>query len=370
MVEVRRIYELAKEKEIIFGQRSVKLGQTVIWHNVADFSQRSADHLNKEVYIDRIANVDSVITVKLYESSLVDGDTYSLYSNGCIVYEQLGPQHGGDGSKVSSLFDPSRAVIDVKEECLLVARYGEGTWGHWLGEILPRAVIAESIAPGKYTFVVPAWTTQEDSISPLARNTLDSLAAYGIGRDRLLRLEGGKLYRFQQLNSISSVWSDKTIHPAVATLMRRSLTQNIPDVDIGNESIALLRYDGRRAIENMDLVLGVLEHQGFLRVDIGQMPFVRQVATFRSAKNVFSILGSSLTGLIYSPYGVKVATVAPGAWLDRFFYALVQRLDGKYVDVRGTPVPQEGAFERDYSFTVDIAKLQQALNALRSIGSQ
>ena len=38
---------------------------------------------------------------------------------------------------------------------MIVARYGFGTWGHWIGELLPKIVTVEAAFPGRFSFAIP-----------------------------------------------------------------------------------------------------------------------------------------------------------------------------------------------------------------------
>jgi len=48
----------------------------------------------------------------------------------------------------------------------------------------------------------------------------ESLAAYGLGEDRILPIDSNCNYRFENLFAIESVWTENLIHPGVTELMR------------------------------------------------------------------------------------------------------------------------------------------------------
>jgi hypothetical protein len=52
---------------------------------------------------------------------------------------------------------------------------------------------------------------------------------------------------------------------------------------------------------------------------MSNLSFENQVAAFNAASTVFCVLGSGLTGLIYSPDKVSVIAPAPEDWGDAFF---------------------------------------------------
>jgi hypothetical protein len=71
-----------------------------------------------------------------------------------------------------------------------------------------------------------------------------------------------------------------------------------------------------------------------------------------------------LTGLIYSPHGVRVASVAPSVFGDRFFYALVADRRGRYADIRGPITVEDPEIPHRSSFTVKLERVEEALTAL------
>ncbi len=69
-----------------------------------------------------------------------------------------------------------------------------------------------------------------------------------------------------------------------------------------HERIALPRRGARgRVLVNPEGIADLLRDYGYVPVDIENFSFRAQVSMFRAAKSIFSILGSGLTGLIFSP---------------------------------------------------------------------
>jgi capsular polysaccharide biosynthesis protein len=255
--------------------------------------------------------------------------------------------------------------LQIDEECLLVARFGEGTWGHWLGEILPRAAIAEEFFPGRFSYAVPGWTMKGGTKSTF----LQSLAAYGISESRLIKLMSPNCYRFRSLSTITPVRSDRAMHPQVMELMRTNVAVPLDAADCDLPSkLALMRKDvGRRAISNFEDVEKVLKATGFYLTEASEHSFGRQVSLFRSARDVFCVLGSGLTNVIFSPEYVNVIAPAPEAWGDAFFYSLVQARNGKFADIRGpcTEIDQNPNQKRESKFSVPIDQLEAVLDLLK-----
>ena len=249
-------------------------------------------------------------------------------------------------------------VADVDEECVLLARYGYGTWGHWLGEILPIASIVEHRYPRRFRYAVPRLQSAYGCV------VKESLRAYGIDAGRLIVLPRGKSVRLANAWAVTPIWSDHTPHPAALDVMRGGV--RLSAYRPGYEKIALMRRDWpTRGILNGEEIERFFEARGFRITDAGGMPFVEQVRMFQSASVVFGVIGSGLTGLIYSPNGVRVIGAGPALWGDRFFVALGQHRAAAWAEVRG-PSQWDGktGHLRDALFSIPMAALADSMGAL------
>ncbi len=353
------LHSLARHEVPVFNAMRVNLPRVCVYENVREFNQRFAAHLLRDIYIARAVTFDRVDLVTMPAGTIVHGDADHLTTiDGIFLKEQLHQDlHAPILPRVMASTTP---IMEVAGDVLLLARFGALTWGHWLGEILPRAVAAELVAPGKYRFAVPA--VYREWVNP---NHLASLRAYGIGEDRLIYL-GQHRYKFERLASVSSMWVyPYAIHPAALALLRVGLKQNIPPAPQGARAAALLRpkEEAGRYIRNLDETLAILSIKGITPFPVATLPFIEQVALFREARTLFGVLGSNLTGLIYSPQGVRTVSAAPGDWGDCFFHGLLQGQQGVYADLRGTPA--DGHTDMMTApFTLSPGQLADALDAV------
>jgi hypothetical protein len=366
-VQVVSATALATSRELIAGPREMVLPQVCVTNTIAAFNPGFARHMERDIYAARPVSFSALELLHLPAGVTVHPslDFVALLGDVFIAEQFLGNPATPQPHQVQAL-TADTAVEDVAGPCLLVGRFGYWTWGHWLGELLLRVVAAEAIAPGKFRFAVPAVTTNPDWDAPLPRNILGSLAAYGIGLDRLVRLDYGRRYRFADLSIVSNPWVyPYALHPAAHSLLRHSLRQRVPRFNA--PKAAMLRLDGtKRGILNQEEVANLLRSKGFSLVNVGALPFIEQVAAFQQAESVFGILGSNLTGLLYSPFGAQVVTAAPGDWGDCFFHGLVQCLDGRFADLRGTPAQQDPGSKIFSNFTLQLATLAAGLEAVEA----
>lgn len=346
---------LAVEKECLVQAGRYALPNATVYMNMAEFDPQFALLHTQHIYLERIAQVSPIDLVRLEKATIYAG-TYIVSTGNSVVEEQIPPSFGAGPAVLVNI--PIRTE-DVPQETLIVARFGAWTWGHWVGELLPKIAVVERAFPGRFSYAVPQLHGGLD-----CRNFRESISAYGTASERLVLLEPDRAYTLRRAWAVTSVWSDHIMHPAVAELMRQSV--RAPADKPRAAKVALLRRrSAARVLENWDEIAIVLAAEGYTMIDISGMTFMEQVGAFRNAQAVFSTLGSGLTGLLYSPIGVAVTSVAPAIFGDRFFYALVADRRGRYADVRGPIVNADPIVPHRGSFTVDRAHIAQALAAVK-----
>jgi capsular polysaccharide biosynthesis protein len=316
-------------------------------------------------YAARIGRPEAVRIMALPEGALVHGQAQFLLSVGdLLVEEQIPPSWRADSG---GSLPPRRGLPephDVDGDVMLIARFGCRTWGHWLGELLPKVAVCEWHFPNRYFYALPHEAIDVERSGVIAKRIRESLAAYGVPMGRVLPLTG-KLYRFSRLFAMTGVWTDRMMHPQVmATLQETARLPNAVSASI-QPRVALLRGDNdRRQMANADAVKACLRRRDYAVLDIADLSFTDQIRVFSQAKRIFSILGSSLSGLIYANEGVDVIAAAPARFADRFFYALMQAKGARYAEVRGPVAGEPLPMYRDSAFEVPIGDLEAAFAAL------
>jgi len=367
IVETRPLTELSVVSETLIDGHSWHVDNATAYTNITAWNPEFACHLLRDIYVARTCEL-AVVRLSRFDKDtiLYGGEEFLVASGGSLLREQVAPYLCEEPDRLQRLIAEWRPTIRVHEECMLVARYGIYTWGHWLGELLPRLVVAEARFPGRFRYGLPSLVlTEANPQSPISR-IRESLLSYGIGMNRVLALHPAMNYRFDRLHAISSVWSDHIMHPAVAALMRSRVIQPggaQPATDRPRR-VGLLRAGPDRALANMDEVNSLLHAHGFALHLVGDMTFNDQVQLFQSASLIFAILGSDLTGLIYAPEGIRVISVAPAVFGDRFFYALILDRKGRYADLRGPIEKLNPAAEHRSSFHIESSEIIAALEAL------
>jgi hypothetical protein len=322
-------------------------------------------HMVHDIYPGRDGSIESLDLGQLPSGAVVITDHDGLLvAGGEIVAEQLSPSLKADPAKLAAILATTRPIVTVGGEVMLGVRYGMATWGHWLGELLPRIVVVENRYPGRFRYALPRHVVQWEKMHPAYRRIHESLAAYGIGDDRIVQMEPGIDYRFTELYALTPVWMARSLHPQAGELMRRNIMLLPPEHE-PEPRVALLRTDTRgRNIENIEALRPMLRGYGFVFIETAPMPFVEQVAVFRGAQAIAAVLGSAMTGLIYAPRGVRVLSMAPESFGDNFFYGLTQERQGSFVDLRGTIGELDPARRDNSGFRIEPDVLAAGLEAL------
>lgn len=365
---IEEVRSVATDLQLLFASKRVRLPTPVRYCNMDRFNKSFSDTTLQFFYCAREADLAPVHLARTPRDTLLYGQEYLLRCGEVLIKEQI-PWWLQGQATWPSIIDKPVEVVDVEDPCLLIARYGAATWGHWLGELLPAIVACEHANPKTFKYVLPAQITMRTEKRSYSTSVFESLAAYGITEDRLIKVGTAGNYRFSTLFLLTQVWSSGVMRPEVAELMRSKIlgvTSGTPD-----RRIALTRREERaRSIVNPDPVYTFLAEEGFEPVDIAGLSFIEQVNIFQGATDVFSVLGSDLSGLIYAPDKVRVVSAAPGDWSETFFYALMQLRDATYADIRGTPVQIGDGGVRVAKFNLDLDDLRTGLRAVREQASR
>ena len=362
-IPVARAREVSRHSEVLLGRLPIELPCALAASNLADFNPAFAAQVFTQAFQARLATPIEIELCQLGGDTILHGGGHFLVtSGGAELEEQIPPSLVHEPDRRREIIQTSRPAFEVDAACVIVARFGEGTWGHWLGELLPRAALAEYFRPGFFGFVVPGWTSRRDGAGSLGDAVLDSLAAFGIAEDRLVRVDPGDDLLLRNAWMIGPIWSDHIPNPACLDILR-AIPPRVDPVLLPRK-LAVRRAAMKRRLTNEAEVFEVLASHGYTGVEIGTLPFTEQLAMFREATHVFATLGSDLTGLMFSPDHVRVLAAAPEDWCDRFFYGLCQLRRGRYREIRGPAESLSEASLADSSFSVDPGQLDELLQTI------
>lgn len=294
---------------------------------------------------------------------LLGGGADWTWCDGWLCQEQIAPGFTNIVPTLDILSRQISSVVETGEECLLLSRWGAITWGHWLSEILPRAVIAEAHSPGRFRYVLPATLVGTPETNNYARSLLGSLAAYGIAPTRLLLTDSASHHRFDALFGLAGILSGKLSNPHLLSLVSDNV--QTPGSTHGPLRLAITRRDAKtRAILNQSDIDLVLDEHGFEPLDMASLPFGARVDAMKQCESVFGIWGSGFSYLVYAPQGVEVVSAGPADWEDDYFTGLIQQREARFADLRGPSLWDGTGVVRDASFYLQSAQLRLAFEAL------
>ena len=355
-MDLLNIRNLASERLHIFPDVHFRLGSSLVYENVSEFNPAFSDHLMRDVYSSRNASVRGIDLLRINNAKILMNGDFILWTKDGVADEQLPPWRSSERKfpRLTNL----EARNEISGETVIIARYGAGTWGHWLGELLPKVALLESLFPRRFNYAIPSFCAS------LERPTfLQSLGFYGVGMDRVVILDDQHVYNITNCWAVTSIWSDHIMHPYMAETMR--VDHRPHQIHTTSRKIALVRAQSdARSIINASEVLETLQKHGFEAINIGSLSFGEQVMLFQQASVIFSTLGSCLSGLVYAPLGVQVCSVAPHIFGDRFFYAMILNRNGYYADVRGNVVSEDPNIPHRSSFYVNPVRVEAALESL------
>jgi hypothetical protein len=292
---------------------------------------------------------------------------FTVHTSGRLVEEQAGIGLCDTNVVWRSMAPRMAKALDVDRPCLLACRHGEWTWGHWLIDMLPKIVLAEWFSPKRFTYVVPAGITDPGSGHFYVANVLESLAAYGIGPERLLRVRNDAVYRFSNLFDIADATTDgvhSSLHPGVITAMQAVKT--VPERPRVPLTAVLRSTAEHRPVVNGAAIAAVLHSQNAAVMDPGATPFATQIRAFRDSDIIVGDLGSNLAASIYARPGSGLVTLAPTGWEDTYFAGIFQRLGAFHADIRGASMPAPGQALGHAPYAVNPADLIEGLQAVRA----
>lgn len=362
---ITRLDAVCAEHETLLRGCTLPVADATAYTDIDALNPLFGHHLRTDIYTERTCQVAPVILARLDAGTVLHGGgEFLVTSRGRLLAEQFPPYLRSDPARVQGLRSQWRPVVAIPAECVLIARFGIFTWGHWLGELLPKLLLVEARYPGRFRYVLPAQVLVDANPDLPWLRIKQSLLAYGVQERQVLSVRDAMDYRFDRLYAVGDVWSDHVMHPAAAAMLRDRLPAETQHSSTIGQRIALRRVGDGRMLSNPDEVERLLADKGFVIHTVGRMSFQQQVDLFRSAAMVFGILGSDLTGLLYAREGVKLISVAPATFGDRFFYALLLDRKGRYADLRGAITEPHRSEEARSRFRIDASQIDAAMLAL------
>jgi tetratricopeptide (TPR) repeat protein len=359
LVEARFV---AIESSLIVDSDTVTMPACIRYTNFTAVNPAFGRQHETSLYVERRRYVPDVRLCRLPVNTVLavpNGDDFIPVAGYQVVDDQV--RENWSHEDLVAAIESCTERQSIAPPCVLIGRYGVRTWGHWLGELLPKVVAVEARWPGRFGYVLP----DRFAYDPVHDTAMQSLAYYGIDKDRLILVAPKTRYVCFELHVVTSTWSkERAFHPAIAALMRERGPRDQEPSPGWLKAALLRRATKTRNIANLAEVQEILVDHGFTMVDIERLNFRQQVDLYKNADTIACVLGSGLSGLIYAPRGVKVLTLAPGEWGDLFFYSMMQERDAAFTDIRGWTISTNPGGAATSGFTVPADALLAGLAAI------
>lgn len=244
-------------------------------------------------------------------------------------------------------------VEEFSEDSLLLRKRGEGNYGHWLVEILPKLNIALRFTETD-RLVIP------HSSGPMKDVIKDSMEMVRPDHPTVLARRSSSISFFKSLIIVDGLTSHGTYMSPLAFC---DLPRMLNKVDTDNlRRIYVARPGSSRSISNEEDMLCLLSEFGFTTIDPGSMTFSQQISAFKSAEIVVGVMGAAMTNIMFCSEQTHVVNIAPSTFPDTFFYLISSIRGQKYHEIRGKNDDESDS--RNVPFRIDLQKFRACLECL------
>jgi hypothetical protein len=280
-------------------------------------------------------------------------------SENCVIEESLinaGPantmkdfKRAEDTGSLSLL--PSKfEVIDMSDHTYVhVGQPWDLNYGHWLMDCLPRVILShQAIAPAEVYYIL-------NHAGPIMRRvTLDSLAPFGITKDRLY-LRVSNPIRVKDLIYAKPM----TIQPWVAAPFTVRTLSGLGfmlahDKPNPRPSLIYVRRQGtRRNLANQDELSAIAAERGYIVVNPASHTLAEQATMFSNARVIVGPLGAELVNTVFAPPNVTLITMSSSLAKDGFYWNLVSLVGGSYIGLHGDYIGKP-SMDPDYEIDTEL----------------
>ncbi|WP_296710195.1 glycosyltransferase 61 family protein [Rhodoblastus sp.] len=286
--------------------------------------------------------------------SLGAGALMSL--GGALVAESLAGMEPGAGcgplrrekdGAWSARVWPLTRMRRLSGDFIYLRQSGDGDYGHWLLDVLPRVAIAAQFCDlSQFSIVLSG---QPQAMEQILR---DSLALFGVAPGRIVAL--GEAPVFLQ----RAVYPLPRERGALVSPQALEVLESLPARLAGAPDAPKRVYVAGEAEgpANEAALMELLQPLGFVAVDPSGMTFAEQIRAFSRAEIIVGASGSGLANMAVAPRGVQaIVLTRPGTEGDHF-RALVEAKQSHLVALRGVGAKA--------GFSVDLAALRACLDEL------
>jgi len=255
-----------------------------------------------------------------------------------------------------------RHKLYLEGDCYNLSMLFAANYGHWFYDELPRLASVLPHLPAGTKFIVS---------DPLQDFKLQSLAALGISKDRLVPVKGYVETACERLwfatplgNGEWTGTSPAALHKIREALLKVYAGANGPTPDKIFVSRGATSY---KRLANEEQLLPVIEGFGFGVIRPEELSFPEQVRTFSRAKIILGAFGAGLTNILFSPQPALLVELQDNKFAPRrWYWKLASLLGHHYCTIAGPvtgPQHSEMADFTDTEFTIHPDSLKRFLES-------
>ena len=231
---------------------------------------------------------------------------------------------------------------------------------HWMIESLPRLKLIEAYLDGLDGLLVPK------RLEPAME---ESLAVFGIGDKKLLRLEMNSHYRFLNL-LVPQYCAGLNIPPWVPEFLCNRVLGTLENRATGiKRRIYVSRADAsKRRVLNESEIIPILQSYDFEIIRLREFSFIDQARLFNESSVVIGPHGAGLANIAFCRPEVRVLELLPSTSMSpHLYYSLTAATGGIYWYLYGEPDSRNtvgGLQFKNRDFSIESGKLVCAIDAL------
>jgi capsular polysaccharide biosynthesis protein len=202
----------------------------------------------------------------------------------------------------------------------LVTPEATDNYHHWVVDLLPRIglVTRAGFALADFDNVVVNHSNR--------RYQTDSLAAFGIGPERIIRADESLHLRAEMLVVPSLKSHNQCLPQADITCLRRQFLGTSPRPKPSRRVYISRRSASFRRLRNEAELLPLLAEHRFEVVSLGDLSMPEQALLFADAECILGVSGAGFANLVFASPSTKVIELAPPQWLSVYHWMISARL--------------------------------------------
>jgi hypothetical protein len=231
---------------------------------------------------------------------------------------------------------PTEFPIDqthADEEVMVFHNEGGGTWGHFLAQNIPRALLLRERFP-HVKIAIP-----RGQRPGLKNNFSKALEFFGFDEDNIVTISADITYQFRAVWIVDFLYSWKSgghIHPIAINILHKHAGKIdiISELDFENAGFYAERSKNSRAIINNEEVNNKFRDFSINPLMLGKLPPGEQFAAWGRTRLACGVLGSDLTNMIFAQERTSILVISPHKFGDHFFYNLAAAKNLRWLEIR------------------------------------